>query len=87
MAYQKISTSTTTFLKDGAGYIRNFSVPNAGTGWTMTLNDIGPSGAVAQVTSFPISIGLALNAPMFFPHGIQIVTTGAAPGELDVDFF
>lgn len=85
MAYLKITSSATIFVKDGAGYIRNFSVPNAGTAWTMTLNDIGPAGTTTQVTSFPISVGLALNAPMFFPHGIQIVTSGTA-GELDVDY-
>lgn len=84
MAYFKITSSATFFLKDGAGYIRNFSVPNAGTGWTMTLNDIGPAGTTTLVTSFPISVGVALNQPMFFPHGIQIVTSGTA-GELDVD--
>jgi hypothetical protein len=85
MAYLKITTSATIFLKDGASYIRNFSCPNAGTGWTATLNDIGQNGVVTQVTTFPISVGLALNAPMFFPHGLQIVTAGT-PGELDVDY-
>ena len=84
MAYTKITTSGTFFLKDGPSYIRNFSCPNAGTGWTMTLNDIGPAGTTALVTSFPISVGLSLNSPMFFSHGLQIVTSGTA-GELDVD--
>lgn len=85
MAYQKITTSGTFFIKDGATYIRNFSCPNAGTGWTLTLNDIGPAGTITQVTTFPISVGLALNSPMYFPHGLQIVTAGTA-GELDVDY-
>lgn len=88
MAYQKISTSTTTFLKDGAGYIRNISCPNPGTTWTFVFNDIGPAGTTALIggtTPFPISLGMALNSPIFFPHGIQVVTAGTA-GELDVDF-
>lgn len=88
MAYQKISTSGTFFLKDGPGYIRNFSCPNAGTTWTLVLNDIAPAGTTAIVggtTPFPISVGMALNAPIFFPHGIQVVTSGTA-GELDVDY-
>jgi len=88
MAYQKFAASGTFFLKDGPSYIRNFSCPNAGTGWTMVLNDIGPAGTTALIggtTPFPISAGLSLNAPIFFPHGLQVVLVGTA-GELDIDY-
>lgn len=88
MAYQKFTASGTFFLKDGAGYIRNISCPNAGTSATFVFNDIGPAGTTALIggtTAFPISLGMALNSPVFFPHGIQIVLGGTV-GEFDVDY-
>lgn len=88
MAYQKFTASGTYFLKDGAGYIRNISCPNAGTASTFVFNDIGPAGTTALIggtTAFPISVGISLNSPVFFPHGIQIVLGGTV-GEFDVDY-
>ena len=88
MAYQKFTASGTFFLKDGAGYVRNIACPNAGTTSTFVINDIGPAGTVGLVggtTPFPITVGVALNSPIFFPHGLQLVLGGTV-GELDVDF-
>jgi len=89
MAYQKFTASGTFFLKDGPGYIRNISCPNAGTSSTFVFNDVTPTGTVALIggtTPFPISVGVALNAPVYFPHGIQVVLGGTV-GEFDLDFY
>ena len=56
MPITKIITSTTTQVKVGAGYIRNISVPNAGTNWTMQLFD-GPSGTVNNAGTLNPDIG------------------------------
>jgi hypothetical protein len=88
MAYVKFTASGTYFLKDGAGYIRNISCSNAGTSATFVFNDISSAGTTAIIggsTAFPISLGIALNSPVFFPHGIQVVLGGTI-GELDIDF-
>jgi hypothetical protein len=88
MAYQKFAASGTYFLKDGAGYVRNIACSNAGISSTFVINDIGPAGTVALIggiTAFPITVGVALNSPIFFPHGLQLVLGGTV-GEFDVDY-
>lgn len=88
MAYQKFTAAGTYFLKDGPSYVRNLSVPNAGTSATLVINDVTPTGTVAIVggtTPFPVSVGMALNAPVFVPHGLQIMLGGTV-GEIDIDY-
>jgi hypothetical protein len=88
MAYTKITAAGTYFLKDGAGYIRNFSC-TASTSMTLVINDLGGPAASAPVaivggtTPFPLSVGSALTSPINFNHGCQLVIGGS--GELDVD--
>lgn len=91
MAYQKFTAAGTYFLKDGPSYVRNISVPNAGTSSTLVINSIGGPGGGAAVaviggtTPFPLSVGTALNAPIFVPYGLQIVLGGTV-GEFDIDY-
>jgi hypothetical protein len=91
MAYQKFTTAGTYFLKDGPSYVRNISCPNAGTTSTFVINSIGgPAGAgavavIGGTTPFPISVGVALNSPIFVPYGLQLVLGGTV-GEFDLDF-
>lgn len=91
MAYQKFTTAGTYFLKDGPSYVRNLSVPNAGTSATLVINSIGGPGGggalavVGGTTPFPISLGMSLNSPIFVPYGLQIVLGGTV-GEIDVDY-
>lgn len=91
MAYQKFTAAGTYFLKDGPSYVRNISCPNAGTSSTFVINSVGgPAGAttvaiIGGTTPFPITVGIALNAPIFVPYGLQIVLGGTV-GEFDVDY-
>ena len=88
MAYTKYTAAGTYFVKDGAGYIRNFSC-TASSSMTLVINDIGgPAAAAASAiiggtTPFPLSVGTALTSPINFNHGLQLVIAGS--GELDVD--
>lgn len=91
MAIAKITTSGTFNLKSMAGYIRGISVPAAGTGWTLQLNDVGANPAsntqtVYGATPGAITTSLGLLEPLFFGNGIQVITAGATPGELDIDW-
>ena len=89
MAIFRVTTSTTTNFKNSLpGYIRAISCPQAGTTWTLQIND-GPDSAgnvVALYGATPATVttGLGLLSPLYFTHGVQIVTSGTA-GELDLD--
>jgi hypothetical protein len=92
MPITKITTSGTFQLKDKAGYVRALSVPNAGTTWTLQMFD-GPDGlGNADMTVFggtspgTLATSTAVLSPIYFSKGIKIVTAGASPGELDVDW-
>ncbi|HEX4714768.1 MAG TPA: hypothetical protein VH164_07565 [Ktedonobacteraceae bacterium] len=99
MPLTRITTSTTTQIKLGAGYIKQLSVANAGTTWTLQINDgpsLGPgSGGTGAGNTFyalfggtpaTMTTGLLNIQPIYFSNGCQIVTAGTA-GELDVDWF
>lgn len=92
MAFTKITTNGTFNLKSMPGYIRGLSVPNAGTSWTLQLFDVGanPAGNSQPVfggtSAGAITTNLGLLEPLFFGNGIQVVTAGTTPGELDVDW-
>jgi len=91
MAFTKITTSGTFNLKSMSGYIRGISVPAAGTGWTLQFNDVGPnlsgnSQTIYGGTPGAITVGMGLLEPIFFGNGIQVVTAGASPGEIDIDW-
>jgi hypothetical protein len=85
-----ISTSTTTQIKNGSGYLSSIEIAAAGTSWTLQIKD-GPDvngnfktilGASALTVP---AVGTNLiPAPVFFSNGLQFVTAGATPGELDV---
>jgi hypothetical protein len=92
MPITKITTSATFQLKDKAGYIRNLSCSNAGTSWTLQLFD-GPDGLgnadlpmYGGTSPGTITTGLLTIQPIYFSKGIKVVTAGASPGELDVDW-
>lgn len=97
MPITRITTSATTQLKNGPGRINAISCPNAGTTWALTINDgptLGPgSGGTGAGNAFlPIggaavlTTGIVVIYPIFFNGGCQIVTSGASPGELDIDW-
>lgn len=87
MAITRITSSGTFNIKNSLpGYIRSISCPNAGTSWTLTIND-GPDSGGNTSTLYgtgTLTTGIALLAPLYFSHGVQIVTSGT-PGELDLD--
>ena len=90
MAITKITANGTVNAKLSApGYIRSISCPQAGSAWTLQIND-GPDQngnvvALYGATPGTITTGLALFEPVYFSHGVQIVTAGTTPGELDID--
>lgn len=90
MAITKITTSGTFNLKNGAGYCRSLSVSGAGTTWTIQFND-GPDPYKGNVTTLfgatPVTItsGMFLQSPLYFTNGFQVVTSGATPGEIELD--
>ena len=90
MAMFRVTTSGTFNLKlSSAGFIRAISCPAAGTTWLLTINDgPNPAGTVTALygaTPATVTTGLVLLAPLYFNTGLQIVTSGATPGELDID--
>jgi hypothetical protein len=85
-----ISSSATFNIKQGTGRVRRLSCPNAGTSWTLQIND-GPDSAGnvqrlygASAGTITTGIGIPFE-PIVFRDGLQIVTSGTA-GELDVDW-
>lgn len=92
MPTTKITTSTTTQIKAAGlpGKLLGIFISAPGTTWTIQVNDgPNPAGAVvpmlgatpftipAVATSFP-------SFPMDFSNGLQVVTAGATPGEIEV---
>lgn len=92
MPITKIITSGTFNLKSMAGYVTALSVPAAGTSWTLQMFDVGanpPSNTqpiYGGSTAATITTGLTVVAPIYFGNGIQIITAGASPGELDIQW-
>ena len=94
MPVTKVIANGTFLVKQGAGYIRNLSVSNAGTTWTLQLFD-GPDAAgnadqtvFGGTTAAAITTGLAVINPLYFSKGIKAVLAGGAPaGELDIDWY
>jgi len=89
MPITKITTSTTTQIKTSAGYIQAISVPQAGTSWTLQLNDgPNPAGNVTTIygaTPATITTSLGVLAPLYFTQGLQVVTSGTA-GEIEIEW-
>lgn len=92
MPITKIITSGTFNLKSMAGYVNAISVPNAGTGWTLQMFDVGANPASNSQTVFggaaggAITTNLGILNPIYFGNGIQIITAGASPGEMDIQW-
>jgi hypothetical protein len=92
MPVTKIVSSTTTQIKSSAGYIKNLSVANAGTNWTLQLLDgpdpLGNSDMTVYggTTAGAITVGLVVTNPLYFSKGIKVITSGTA-GELDIDWY
>lgn len=87
MAITRITSSGTFNIKQGTGRVLGLSCPNAGTSFTLQIND-GPDPAGNTVTKYgqgTVTTGLLLFDPIIFRDGLQIVTTGTA-GEIDVDW-
>lgn len=88
MAVTRIVSSATFNIKQGTGRVRRLSSPNAGTSWTLQIND-GPDSAGNTQTLFgtgTITTGIAiLFEPIVFRDGLQVITSGTA-GELDIDW-
>ena len=90
MAIFKITTSGTFNLAlSKPGYIRSLTVSQAGTGWTLQMND-GPNSLGNVTTLFggtPVTVaaGLYLASPLYYSQGFQVITAGATPGELELD--
>jgi hypothetical protein len=92
MPITKITTSGTFNLKSMAGYITAISVPAAGTSWTLQMFDVGPNPAsdtqpvYGGSTAGTITVNLGIINPIYFGNGIQVVTAGASPGEIDIQW-
>src|SRR5947209_19324011 len=88
-----IANKSTTQIKSGAGVLQAIVIANAGTSWTVQVND-GPnlSGNVTAIlgaTPFTVpAIGTdMLPAPIPFSYGLQIVTAGTTAGEMTLVWY
>jgi hypothetical protein len=87
-----ISSSATTQAKIGPGYLNSILIAAAGTSWTVQCKD-GPDSAgnfktllgASAVTVPAVGTDL-IPSPVYFGQGLQIVTAGATPGEIDVSW-
>ena len=87
-----INSNATTQLKNGPGYLESVFIANAGATWTVQFKD-GPD---AQGTFKTIVGAAAMTVPAagqdlvpdryYFGQGLQVVTAGTTPGELDVNW-
>lgn len=90
MPLSRIASNGTFNLKaTSGGYVRAISCPNAGTSWTLQIND-GPdqTGTVVAIygaTPGTVTTSIGLLSPLYFSKGLQVVTSGTA-GELDIDW-
>lgn len=85
-----IANKATTQIKNGAGLLQAVIIANAGTSWTMQLND-GPNQAgsvVAILGATPLTVPAVgtnlLPQPLPFTNGLQIVTAGTTAGEMSL---
>ena len=88
-----ITSSTTTQAKIGPGYLNGILIAAAGTSWTVQVKD-GPDASgnfktilgASAVTVPAVGTDL-IPSPVYFGQGLQIITAGATPGELDVAWY
>jgi hypothetical protein len=86
-----INSNATTQIKLGNGRIWNIIVSDPGATWAMKIND-GPDTAGntrTLINAAKISAGQPFTdavSPICFRDGIQIVTSGTTPGEIDVQW-
>jgi len=80
----KITTSTTTVVKDTKGRLRKLIVYDGGTGWTIDVYDGAADNAnlVWQYLTADGKVALDVDCPM--TTSIRVVTTGATPGVAQV---
>lgn len=86
-----INSNATTQLKLGGGRIWNIIVSAPGASWVMKVNDgPDPSGNVRTlINAAAISAGQPFTdavSPLCFINGIQVVTSGTTPGEIDIQW-
>jgi hypothetical protein len=92
MPITKISANATTQVKNGPGKLRGIFVSSPGSAWTLAVNDgPTPGGAVSPMmgaTPFTVpAAGTTLPLfPMNFSIGLQVVTAGTTPGEIEVEW-
>ncbi len=93
MPVTTIANKATTQVKTGAGILEQIVIANAGTSWTLQLND-GPSLTAAAFTpligatamTIPAVGTMLLTRPMPFSYGLQIVTAGTTAGEIELQW-
>ena len=92
MPVTTIANKATTQVKIGSGYLRQIIVANAGSAWTLQVNDTGQNQANSAITllgATPLTIaaGTLLPQPLYFGSGLQIITAGTTAGEMDLDWY
>ncbi len=86
-----INSNATTQIKLSGGRIWNVIVSDPGATWVMAIKD-GPDSAGnlrTLINAAKISAGQPFSdavSPLCFRDGIQIVTSGTTPGEIDVQW-
>lgn len=92
MPLTTIKTSGTTQIKTGQGILQAVIVVAPGTTWNAQFND-GPNpnaggaftpliGSTTTALVVPAIGTFLLPVPIPFSNGLQVVTTGATPGEI-----
>lgn len=87
--FNNITTSTTTQVKNGAGIFFGLSINTPQAGAAVTVWD-GIAGAGRKIGTFS---GAAQGGPQItqngiaFATGLSIVTTGATPADVTVQYF
>ena len=88
-----IKTSATTQIKTGPGTLEQIIITAQGTTWNMQILD-GPTmpqntftpliGSTTTTLVVPAVGTVFLRGSLTFTNGLQIVTTGASPGEVSI---
>ena len=86
--YTKITSNTTTTIKNGAGILRSLFVSSAGSSWTFQMfdNTVGSGTAIfgASAVTVPASGTTIDFKDVMFNTGLTVVTAGTTPGEITI---
>lgn len=94
MATTLINANATTQVKLGGGMLRGITVTNPGATWAFQVKDgPDPNGNFQTLLGVAaVAPGLAGSryvdpiAPLSFVNGLQVITSGTTPGELEVQY-